>query len=101
MVALLAASPSTVFWPADVVTTAPVNVAVPLVLGATTPFGTVLLGVDEKAVPLSVVDPGAKNWVVELPRLLLDLLKTVITGLTVEPPTAAVSGGAMAVISSA
>jgi len=97
IVAPLAASPSTVFVPAELVTTAPVKVAVPLEFVPTFPPEIVLPGVEEKAVPLSVVALAVRNGALMLD---LDWLDTVMTGVIVAPAFAGVVGGVMAVISS-
>ena len=93
----MAASPSTLFVPAELVITAPVKVAVPLACVPTMPDEIVLPGVEEKASPLSVVEPGVRKGSA---MLELDLLNTVMTELTVDPAFAVVVGGVMAVISS-
>jgi len=93
----LAASPSTVFVPAELVTTAPVKVAVPLEFVPTLPPEIVLPGVVEKALPLSVVALAVRKVAGMLESVLLN---TVITGLIVAPAFAVVVGGVMSVISS-
>ena len=97
IVALFAALPTTLCDPVEAVTTAPVNVAVPLAFAATVLVEIVLPGVDEKAVPPKVVEPTVKNG---LAIDKVDRLKTVITGLIVAPADAVAPGGVMSVISS-
>ena len=76
--------------PVEPVTTAPVNVAVPLAFAATLLPEIVPPGVDANAVPPNVVEPAVKKGLLIVP---LDRLKTVITGLIVAPAGAEAPGG--------
>jgi hypothetical protein len=97
IVALFAALPTTVCDPAVLVTTAPVNVAVPLAFAATLLVEIVLPGVDENAEPPSVVEAAVRKGLL---MVALERLNTVITGLIVAPAACVAPGGVMSVISS-